>query len=127
MTNILDKKILIVEDDPPLLSALKDKFINEGFTVLTAADGEKGLEIVKEKKPDLVLIDILLPKLDGISMAKEIHKLDLGTLMMFLTNLSDTDHISEAIAVDLTDYLVKSDWNINDVVTKVEQKLGIKK
>jgi len=120
------KKILIVEDDTPLLYSLRDKFESEGFTVLTAVDGTEGLEVVKREKPDLVLIDILLPKLDGISMAKEINKLNLGTAMIFLTNLSDAEHISEAVTTGTVDYLVKSDWNINDVVGKVRQKLGLK-
>ena len=82
--------------------------------------------MVKKEKPNLVLVDILLPKLDGISMAKEINKLGFGTLMIFLTNLSDAEHISEAMAANLTDYLIKSDWNINDLVVRVKQKLSIK-
>jgi two-component system alkaline phosphatase synthesis response regulator PhoP len=124
--SFIDKKILIVEDDVPLLMSLKDQFTGEGFTVLTATDGQQGLDVVQKENPDLVLIDILLPKMDGIEMAKEIHKLGLGTLMMFLTNLNDPEHISEAIAIDITDYLVKSDWHINDVVARVKQKLSTK-
>ena len=120
------KKILIVEDDQPLLSSLEDEFAGEGFEVLMAQDGEEGFEKVKKEKPDLVLIDILLPKLDGISMAKKINELGLGIKMMFLTNLSDPEHISEAMAIDIVDYLVKSDWNINDIVGRVKQKLGVK-
>jgi len=126
MKNKISKKILIVEDDVTLSDSLKDKFESEKFDVLVAQNGEEGLEIVKKEKPDLVLIDILLPKMDGISMAKEIHELNIGTLMMFLTNLNDANHISEAVSVDVTDYLVKSDWNINDIVTRVKQKLGVK-
>jgi len=125
MIQKLSKKILIVEDESPLLSSLKDRFESEGFNVLTASDGVMGLEIAKKEKPDLVLIDILLPKLNGISMAKEINKLKLETRMMFLTNLSDPKHISEALTTDVTDYLVKSDWNINDLVARVKQKLEL--
>jgi len=124
--NSLTKKILIVEDDAPLLDSLRDKFESEGFIIVTATDGQAGIEAVKKERPDLVLIDILLPKLDGISMAKEISKLDLGTAMIFLTNLSDAEHISEAVAVGTVDYLVKSDWSINDVVDKVRKKLNLK-
>jgi len=119
------KKILIVEDDLPLLSSLKDKFESEGFNVFTATDGIMGLEMTKKEKPDLVLIDIFLPKLDGISMAKEIHKLKLGTLIIFLTNLNDIGHISKAISVDVADYLVKADWDIDQVVARVKQKLEV--
>jgi two-component system alkaline phosphatase synthesis response regulator PhoP len=120
------KKILIVEDELPLSSSLKDKFKAAGFDVVVAADGQKGFEVAKIEKPDLILVDILLPKLDGISMAKKINKLGLGTKMIFLTNLSDSKHISDAVAAEVTDYLVKADWSINDVVNKVKQKLGLK-
>lgn len=125
MKNHSKKKILIVEDEVPLLSSLREKLSGEGFNVFTAKDGEEGLEIAKKEKPDLILIDILLPKKDGITMAKEINRLRLGTLMIFLTNLSDSKHISEAIEVETetVDYLVKSDWNINDVVLRVKQRL----
>jgi len=120
------KKILIVEDDLSLRSVLKDRLRDEGFIVVVASDGEEGLAVTKKENPDLVLIDIMLPKLDGISMAKEIKKLDLGTLIIYLTNLSDTEHISKALAVEATDYLVKSNWDINDMVVRIKQKLGLK-
>jgi len=125
MKDYSKKKILIVEDEAPLLSSLKEKLSDEGFNVFTAKDGEEGLEMAKKEKPDLVLIDILLPKKNGITMAKEINRLKLGSLMIFLTNLSDSEHISDAIETETADYLVKSDWNINDVVSRVKQKLGL--
>lgn len=123
MEENLDKKILIVEDETPLLDSLKEKFIGEGFNVFTAVDGIEGLEIAKKEKPNLVLIDILLPKKDGVTMAKEIKALNLGISMIFLTNLSDAEHISDAISVGMVDYLVKSEWNIDDLVKRVKEKL----
>jgi len=126
MKNSSLKKILVVEDELPLALSLKDKFEAAGFDVAIATDGQKGLEAAKTGKPDLVLIDILLPKLDGISMAKKINELGLGVKIIFLTNLNDSKHISEAISAEATDYLVKADWNINDIVDKVKQKLGLK-
>jgi len=126
MKNSAKKKILIVEDELPLLSSLEEKFESEGFIVITASDGEEGYQKVKAEKPDLVLIDIILPKLDGISMAKKIADLKMGILMIFLTNVNDMEHISEAISADITDYLVKTNYNINEIVERVKQKLGIK-
>jgi len=126
MEKFLSKIILIVEDDPSLLLSLKSKFEKEGFKVLTATNGKDGLKIAKSEKIDLILIDILLPEMDGISMAKEINKLKLGLPMIFLTNLSDIEHISKAITENTTDYLVKADWNINDVVDRVRERLKIK-
>ena len=118
-------KILIVEDDLPLQSALQEAFTNEGFLVLAAGDGQEGLEITKREKPDLVLVDILLPKMDGITMAREIKKLGLGTLMIFLTNVSDVEHIADASEAAYADYLVKSNWSIKDIIGKVKGKLGL--
>ena len=121
----INKKILIVEDDLPLQSALQEAFTNEGFLVLAAGDGQEGLEITKREKPDLVLVDILLPKMDGITMAREIKKLGLGTLMIFLTNVSDVEHIADASEAAYADYLVKSNWSIKDIIGKVKGKLGL--
>lgn len=120
------KKILIVEDDLPLLSSLKDKFKDEGFDVYTATDGIMGIQKAEKEKPDLVLIDIFLPKLDGIAMAKKMQDLKLDSLIIFLTNLNDVEHISKAISVNVSDYLVKADWDINQVAARVKERLGLK-
>ncbi|MBU2539755.1 response regulator [Patescibacteria group bacterium] len=120
------KKILIVEDELSLQSILMDELKSEGFNVLVASNGEEGLEIAKKEKPDLILIDILLPKIDGITMAKEIKKTNSNMLMIFLTNLSDMKHIANATEAVYSDYIVKSDLNINDIISKVKEKLGLK-
>src|SRR5438046_1167111 len=106
------KKILIVEDDKQLQSALKDKFETEEFNVLVASDGQEGLMVAEKENPDLILIDILLPKINGIVMAEEIKKLGLNSMMIFLTNLSDIQHIADASEASAgnVDYLIKSDW-----------------
>lgn len=119
------KKILIVEDDKQLQMALKEKFETEHFNVIIASDGQEGLELTKKESPDLVLIDILLPKINGIAMAREIKKLGLDTVMIFLTNLSDMEHVAEASDAAFSDYLVKSDWDIDDIVKKVKERLNI--
>ena len=120
-----EKKILIVEDEISLADIMKERLESEGFKVFVALDGEKGLEIARKERPDLILIDILLPKMDGISMAREINKLKLDAFMIFLTNLSDAEHIAEASETVFTDYLVKSDVSVNDIVNKVKTKLGV--
>ena len=65
-----NKTILIVEDEVPMIKALVDKFRREGFAVLEAGDGEDGLKIAMEKRPDLILLDIVMPKMDGMDMMK---------------------------------------------------------
>ncbi|MBI2050130.1 MAG: response regulator [Candidatus Staskawiczbacteria bacterium] len=120
----LNKKILIAEDDKSLLLVLQEKFTNEGFSVVTALDGEEGLIVAEKEKPDLLLLDIRMPKIDGITMARKIKEAGNNAPIIFLTNLDDIKHISEAIEVSKSDYLVKSDWKLDDIVKKVKEKLG---
>jgi len=122
MTKI-NKKILIVEDEEALLSALQEKFTSEGFSVVTALDGEDGLNAAEKEKPDLILLDIVMPKIDGIAMAKKLKEAGSSIPIIFLTNLDDVKHISDAIEVSKSDYLVKSNWNLNDIVEKVKKRL----
>ncbi|OGZ77092.1 MAG: hypothetical protein A3G45_02655 [Candidatus Staskawiczbacteria bacterium RIFCSPLOWO2_12_FULL_37_15] len=126
MANI-NKKILIVEDDKNFLWILKQSFISEGFAVVTAEDGEKGLESATSEKPDLILLDILMPKMDGIAVAKRLKEIGNKAQIMFLTNLKDVQHISEAVdTVKETDYIIKSDFHIDAIVAMVKTRLGIK-
>lgn len=117
------KKILVVEDDAPLRNALTDKLTREGFEVIVAINGKEALEKVGEA--DLVLLDIIMPYMDGISVLKQFKsdKIDIPVIM--LTNLSESDKVIEALDNGAFDYLVKSDWQIDDVVTKVKEKLNV--
>lgn len=121
------KKLLIIEDERPLLEALTDKFELEGFKVYTAADGEAGLSEAVKYHPDLILLDILLPKMNGMTMLDELRKNVWGKTakVIVLTNLSDWKSTSKAVDQDVHEYLVKSDWKIEDVVKKVKQKLNM--
>lgn len=120
------KKILIVEDSKDFLWFLRQTFDSQGFTVCYAEDGEKGLEEAEKENPDLILIDIQLPKMDGIEMAKKIKEKGLNAKMIFLTNMNDPIHISEALdAAGESDYIVKVDVNIDAVVQRVKDKLSI--
>ena len=121
------KKVLIVEDDKDFLWLLRQSFDTKDLSVFYAEDGEGGLEIEKKEKPDLILIDILLPKMSGIEMAKKIKEAGFEPQMIFLTNLKDPQHISEVMNVAIgADYIVKSDMHIDAIVERVKSKLGIK-
>jgi len=122
----LNKKVLIAEDDRSLLAALQEKFTNEGFAVVTAFDGEEGLTVAEKEKPDLLLLDIRMPKIDGIAMARKLKEAGNKAPIIFLTNLDDVKHISDATEASESDYLIKSDWKINDIITKVKNKLDLK-
>lgn len=123
----LDKKILIVEDDKNFLWLLRQGFIGENLSVVFALDGEDGLDMAVKEKPDLIIIDILLPKMDGITMAKKLKEKGVKSQIIFLTNLKDAEHISEAVEiVKETNYIIKSDLHIDQIVDRVKERLGIK-
>ena len=121
------KKILIVEDERSLLEALVRKFSSEGFTVFEAKNGEEGLEVALKEHPDLILLDIVMPKMDGITMLHKLREDKWGkdAQVVMLSNLSDAGKVQEATSEGAYDFLVKSDWHIDDVVKKAKEKLKI--
>lgn len=124
----MDKKtILIIEDDLALLRALNQKLISEGFNVIEAKDGKTGLETALQKQPDLILLDIVMPIMDGMSMLEELRKDKWGEKVpiVILTNLSSPDNFSTALKHKVFDYLVKANWTLQDVVNKVKERLGM--
>ena len=122
-----NKKLLIVEDDKDFLWLLRQSFDSQDFSVTYAQDGQEGFEMAKKEKPDLILIDILMPKMNGIEMAKKIKDAGVDCKMIFLTQLSDPQHISEVMSVAVgADYIVKADVHIDAIVERVKSKLGVK-
>ena len=125
--NGVSKKVLIVEDDKDFLWILRESFNNQGLLMFYALDGEEGLAMAEKEKPDLIIIDILLPKMDGIAMAQKIKEKDISSQMIFLTNLKDQDHIIKVLeAAGEVDYLVKADTRIDTIISRVKSKLGVK-
>ncbi len=120
------KKILIVEDERSLSAALEQKFQSEGYSVLIAKNGEEGLKTALKEHPDVTLLDIVMPKMDGIEMLEELRKDEWGSgaMVIMLTNLSDAEKIDVVTKYDVHDYLVKADWKIEDLLKKVKEKLG---
>jgi len=123
MPQKIDKKVLIVEDDEDFVFILKIKFESEGFSVVTAGDGEGAVDTAKQEKPDLILSDILLPKMNGVEMAKKIKEANKDVKIVFLSNLTDTEYTSEVKKMGFT-YLVKSDLKISDIVERVKKELN---
>ncbi len=121
------KKILIVEDEAPLLKALSKKFNNANLQVLEARDGEEALSIALKRKPDLILLDIVMPKINGLDFAKKIRQDKWGAFVpiVILTNLSDPDQVAKAAKLEVYDFLVKTDWRLDDIVNFVKEKLDI--
>lgn len=125
----VDKTILIIEDEEPMLNALAAKFEKDGFNVLKAQDGEEGLKTGLDNRPDIMMVDIIMPKLDGISLVKKVRieggEWGKDVPILMLTNLSDSESVSEAANYSVYDFLVKTDWRLDDVVRLVRQKLNI--
>lgn len=129
ITTMTDKQpvILIVDDEEPLRRALGDKFEHAGFRVLPAENGKQALQLATAEHPDLVLLDIVMPRLDGIAVLKQLRA-DEQTKhipIILLTNLADNYKLMEATAAGVFDYLIKSDWKLEDVVKKVKEKLHL--
>ena len=119
-------KILIVEDELSLVEALNRKFTKAGFEVLEANDGEAGLKIALDEKPDAVILDILMPKMDGMEAMKQIRqdkKWGKCVPIIMLTNINDSTTVSEAANYQVFDFLVKTDWRLDDVVDLAQSKL----
>lgn len=120
------KKLLIVEDEPVLLKDLQDKFTKEGYEVLTARDGQEGLALAMQNHPDLILLDIVMPVMDGMTMLYELRKDEWGknAEVVLLTNLSDSARIADSYNEGVHDFLVKSDWTLDDIAKKVGEKFS---
>lgn len=127
------KKILIVEDEKIMLKALADKFITEGFEVIKAEDGKKGLKAALLEKPDMILLDILLPEMDGMEVLKKLRadKWGAQAKVILLTNVNDAEIVASGAQYgagngEVYEYLIKTDWTLDEVVGKVKNRLGIK-
>jgi len=122
------KILLLVEDDPALAQPLSGQLEKEGFQVLKAQNGEEGLESAKQHHPDLILLDIVMPKMNGLTMLEKLREDEWGkgAQVIMLTNFSDLGNVSQALRNDVTDYIVKSDWSLDQVISKVKVKLAMK-
>ncbi len=121
------KKILVIEDEATLQKALNEVLSEEGYNVVSSLDGLRGLELAKEEIPDLILLDIILPKMDGFEVLKRIKEDDKISKIpvIILTNLSDLNDIQKALDLGATTYLVKADFHIEDVLKKIKKVLDI--
>jgi DNA-binding response OmpR family regulator len=119
-------KILIVEDDSFLLNMYATKFEMEGFEVVMAEDGEKGLRLAKKEMPDMILLDILLPKMNGFEVLKALKEDELtkDLKVLLLTNLSQRAEVDQGFDLGAVEYLIKAHFMPSEVVAKVKKLLA---
>ncbi len=117
--------ILFIEDETSLQKTLSSTLEASGFTVMSAYDGESGLAAAKKDKPDLILLDLILPKMDGFTVLAHLRS-DEDTKNMpviVLTNLESAEDVERVIELGATMYLVKANYDLADIVAKVKETL----
>lgn len=125
MENQDKKKILIVEDDRSLQNALVEMISQEGYETISAFDGEEGFQKLSQNKPDLILLDIILPKMNGYEFLEQIKKdedkKDIPVLI--LTNLEEADNVQKALDLGATTFMIKSDFSLKDILEKIKENI----
>lgn len=120
------KKVLIVDDEEALLSVLSTKFKEEGVQVFTAENGKKGLEVAFAERPDIIVLDIMMPEMDGFDVMKHLQEDDWGKTVpvILLTNSSSFETISKAVSSGMSEFIVKTELKLDDVVARVKARLA---
>ncbi len=119
------QKILIVEDDRFLRELIARKLTAENYQIIEAIDGEEGLKKIKEEKPDLVLLDLILPGIDGFEVLSRIKEdPSLASIpVIILSNLGQREDVERGMKLGAVDYLVKAHFTPNEIIEKVKQIL----
>ncbi len=120
------KKILIIEDEEILLELIQKKLVQEGYQVEVARNGQEGLEKMRDKKPDLILLDIVMPIMGGFEVMEEINKdKELkGIPIIIISNSGQPIELSRAKELGVKDWLIKTDFDPVEVVNKVKKQLN---
>ncbi len=118
-------KILIIEDDKFLRELISRKLNTENFTIAEAIDGESGLKVIKESKPEVVLLDLILPGIDGFEVLAKIKDDPMlaSVPVIILSNLGQREDVERGLKLGAADYLVKAHFTPNEIVEKVKQVL----
>ena len=119
------KKILIIEDEFLQLELLRSKIVKEGFEVIQATNGEDGLATALQEHPDLILLDVILPRMDGVTLLGKLRENEWGKTakVIILTNLCSAEAVEKSDSQGVHDYLVKADYTLEDLVKIVRERL----
>lgn len=121
------KTLLLVEDDLALRKVLVEKLTDEGFHIIEAADGEEGLKLALERHPALIVLDIFMPKMDGITMLGKLRTAgdawSKHVRVLVLTNSTDAATVARVAGFGETDFLIKSEWSLEALVARIRERL----
>ncbi len=126
MAEVIKNKILIIEDDTFISDMYRMKLESEGFNVRIAEDGKKGLEEVNREKPDLVLLDVVMPRMDGFGVLQTIKEDPevQDVKVVLLTNLGQKESVEKGLELGALDYIIKAHFTPAEVVEKVKEILS---
>ena len=122
----MKKKIVLIEDDQILLKALNMELLKQGYEILSSIDGQSGIELVKKEIPDLVILDLVLPKMHGFNVL-ELLKVDQNTRnipVVILSNLGQIDDVKKGIKLGAEDYYIKASTDLSDLSKKIKNLLA---
>lgn len=119
------KKILLIEDDKFLRELIAQKLIREGFKVSEAVDGEEGIKKIKSEKPDLILLDLILPGIDGFEVLSRMREEPtlISIPVIILSNLGQREDVERGLKMGAVDYLIKAHFTPGEIIDKVKAAL----
>lgn len=120
------KKVLIIDDDEALVTALNERLTDAGYGVSRASDGQEGLDTALKTHPDLIILDVAMPVMNGWDALTALRADGWGrdARVVMLTNSDDMENVSHAIDQGTTEYLIKGSWTLDDIVAKVSQMIS---
>lgn len=120
------KKVLLVEDDPFLHKVLDQRLQDEGIKVIVSTDGETAVADAQKEKPDLILLDLILPKKSGFEVLAELRKKEATakTPVVVLSNLGQQEDIEQIEKLGIEEYLIKADHSLSEIINKVKKHLA---
>ncbi len=117
------KKILIIEDHSFLRELISQKLTQEGYKIIEGEDGEEGLKKAKEEKPDLILLDLILPVIDGFEVLKKIKEENIKIPVIILSNLGQKSEIDKGLNLGAQNFLIKANYTPDQIIKKIKEKL----